>query len=794
MKPLPKQFLANIATEYDLSKEQTETFIQRFSSKNKSEQLVAEELHISHGAFRTRMTGVYNKFGIEGTGPGKSRKLYNWLLSQYKKSDLLINEDKDIERLVQDVRDKISRDIKQRCGTMRVLDMTQAIALGEIYTNVNILEKITSNRRFELAQLQQNSNQDKENFNRWGLSSRISEERVPGLEVVGRYQKLMVWGKPGSGKTTFLKYLAIECIERKFQEQRVPIFITLKDFAQTDNQPTLLTFIQQLLLHYEVQETEITSLLKQGKAFILLDGLDEVRQKDSARVIDQIQYLANFYPKNCFVITCRIAAKEYTFQGFTEVEVADFDEQQIETFALKWFSLQDEVKGKLFIEKLEEQENQPIRELATNPLLLTLLCLVFGESLSFPHNRSELYKEGIDILLKKWDGKRNIERDIVYQKLSLKRKEDLLSQIAWTTFKAGDYFFKQRQVERYIGDYIYNLPDAKTDPEALQLDSEAILKSMESQHGLLLERAKGIYSFSHLTFQEYFTARKIVTTFQEKDLPSLVSYLTEIRWREVFFLTLEMLPNADGLLKLMKKKVDEIIAPDDKLQQFLNWLMQKDYSLFKIANSNYESKSLDNLSYERLSDYLYYCWITVFIGYNGPDLPNLIQKNIDLDNFVNSTFVLDKIQSKSKYSDCLLVYHYGMLRFLSLVEFDKDPERHLNELMSICLDSNLDDTKKQYFKELQTQLPKKNLEQWWKTNSETWMEQLRSGIIEHFHIRHDWKFNNQQIELLWHYYHANRLLLVCLNKDCYVSLKVRQEIEDTMFLPRAEIEKRKSKS
>ena len=737
MKPLPDDFLRDLAAEYNLSEEQTEAFIKRFSILNKSDELVAETLNISPGAFRTRMTGVYNKFGIEGKGPGKYRKLHNLLLSEYKKSNFWINENRDIDRLVQEVRDKIRSDIKQRCGTMRVLDMTQAIALGEIYTNVNILEKITSNRRLELAQLQECSNQDKENFDRWGLFSSISEKRVPGLEVVERYSKLMVWGKPGSGKTTFLKYLAIECIEGQFQEQRVPIFITLKNFAETYNKPDLLTFIQQLFLHYEVQETEINSLLKQGKAFILLDGLDEVRQKDSSRVIDQIQYLANFYPENCFVITCRIAAQEYTFQGFTEVEVADCDEQQIKTFAEKWFSLQDEVKGKLFIEKLGEEGNKPIKELATNPLLLTLLCLVFGESFSFPNNRSELYKEGIDILLKKWDGKRNIERDIVYQKLSLKRKEDLLSQIAWTTFEAGDYFFKQRQVESYIGEYIYNLPDAKTDPEALQLDSEAILKSMESQHGLLVERAKGIYSFSHLTFQEYFTARKIVTTFQEKDFPSLVSHITEIRWTEVFFLALEMLPNADIVLNLMKEKVDAIVDSDDKLQQFLNWLMQKYYSLFKIANLNYESK----------------------------------------------------------YLDFLLVYYYEMLRFLSLVDkFDKDLEQYSNERMSICLDSNLDNTKKQDFKELQNQLPKKNLEQSWKMNSETWMELLRSEIIQHVYIRHDWQFNNKQIELLWHYYHANRFLLECLNRDCYVSREVRQEIEDTMFLPIAEIEKRKSKS
>ena len=53
----------------------------------------------------------------------------------------------------------------------------------------------------------------------------------------------------------------------------------------------------------------------------------------------------------------------------------------------------------------------PIQELATNPLLLTLLCLMFEESADFPSNRSELYKEGLNVLLRKWDAKRSIERE-----------------------------------------------------------------------------------------------------------------------------------------------------------------------------------------------------------------------------------------------------------------------------------------------------------------------------------------------------------------------------------------------
>lgn len=121
-------------------------------------------------------------------------------------------------------------------------------------------------------------------------------------------------------------------------------------------------------------------------------------ETDEERVLQEVRNFSAKFHANPFVITCRIAAREYTFEQFTEVEVADFDEQQIATFATKWFAAKDPIQGNKFINKLKE--NRPIRELATNPLLLTLLCLIFEELANFPDNRSELYKEGIDILLK----------------------------------------------------------------------------------------------------------------------------------------------------------------------------------------------------------------------------------------------------------------------------------------------------------------------------------------------------------------------------------------------------------
>ena len=478
MPPLPRDFLTETAKKYGLSPQQQEAFVEKFSS-DKDDIAIAQTLHISPEAFRTRMSGVYTKFSISGKGPGKSHKLNNFLFNEYQKSGAAQIADipnNDIEALVQSCRQKIKPLIKEKCGTMRVLDMTYPIGLSDIYTDVNILEKITGRQRLEMAELVQNFKIDSDEFARLGLS-KTTQERISGLEAVERHSKLMVLGKPGAGKTTFLKYLAIQCISSESQANKIPIFITLKQFAETPNQPGISDFIIQQLEGNLVTNAQISELLISGSFLVLLDGLDEVKEEDNTRVINQIKEFSERYHLNQFVVTCRIAAREYTYEKFTEVEVADFNDEQIKDFVNKWFKAKDDLaEAERFMHKLEK--DKPIQKLAASPLLLTLLCLMFGESGKFSQNRSELYKEGLDVLLKKWDAKRKIERDQVYEKLSLKRKEDLLSQVALDTFKQANYFFKQKEIERYITEYIQNLPEASTDPQALQLDSEAVLKSI----------------------------------------------------------------------------------------------------------------------------------------------------------------------------------------------------------------------------------------------------------------------------------------------------------------------------
>lgn len=98
----------------------------------------------------------------------------------------------------------------------------------------------------------------------------------------------------------------------------------------------------------------------------------------------------------------------------------------------------------------------------------------------------------------------------------------------------------------------------------------------------------------------------------------------------------------------------------------------------------------------------------------------------------------------------------------------------------------------QALQHLKEQIPKpesnkESFKQWWEANSQGWTEQLRAAMIKNRNIGHEWQFSDAQKQLLQQYYETNKLLVDCLNSDCYVSREVRQEIEDTLLLPMSEI-------
>ena len=365
---------------------------------------------------------------------------------------------------------------------------------------------------------------------------------------------------------------------------RVPIFITLKSFVEESKETGEVSFLNyirsEFLTSNIINPSTIDNLLCEGRVLLLLDGLDEVLTIDTNAVYQEINRFTEKYHKNLFIITCRTAGNIHNLNGFIDVEIAPFTSEQIAEFSQKWFSTliknpteDTHQQAVQFIQLLDLPENLRFRQLAATPLFLHLACWIFVHQGQFPGSESEFYKQCLDLLLGKWDEIRGVQRDSISPELALPQKLKLLSEIAIKTFERGEYFFEKRTIEEYISDYLYQLSDAPIDSEELQLASEDILKAIALQHGLLTERSRGIFSFSHLAFHEYFTARNIIMNSYlkslEEALEELINHVVEPRWREIFLLTAVMLRKADLLVLLMKKKVNDLVMGDHHLQEFL---------------------------------------------------------------------------------------------------------------------------------------------------------------------------------------------------------------------------------
>ncbi len=676
-----------------------------------------------------------------------------------------------LDELVERVRSQRQEKINNQCGILQLLDINRPVSIDHIYIDVNILEQISSEQYLEVSAL---DSLEPEDIDRFGLG-KIAESQIAGLQAVEKYSKLRVLGKPGSGKTTFLKYLAIQCNRQKFAATQVPIFITLRDFAQNYQkkpQVDLLEFIHQEFITADISELAIIKKLFQGgRILLLIDGLDEVSHEDENLVLNEIRRFCEKYHKNQFISSSRVASQRLSLKGFTDVEIAPFTETQITTFAQKWFVEfsrtnvpEGMAQAEEFMTKLELPENWRFRRLITTPLFLHLACSVFHRQDNFPLKQAEFYKQGMDLLLGRWDESRGIERDQVYRGFLLPQKLKLLSQIACATFEQRQYFFEENVIEQHITNYMQTLPNATQDPEEISQVSENILRSIESQHGILAERARGIFSFSYLALQEYFTARKIVANHNlqalGESLQGLVNHITDPHWREIFLLTASMLRSADGLMQLMKQEIDGLVSEDPYLQEFLAWASQKSQAI------PVEDKSA--------TERAFYLALT-----RTPHLAPHFALACTLDQGVLLDAALDNLLQEcisTKSKDFALIHACG---------------DSLNNILGLVLDLGFHKSLQQ----LSDQVPnnnhtKGNFEKWCRNNYAAWAEQLRETIARHRDIGDHWDFNRDQEQVLESYYGANQLLLDCLHSDCEVTTNIREEIETTLLMPQKEMENR----
>ena len=486
-----------------------------------------------------------------------------------------INVGKSFQDALYHLYQQYAKNYRERHGQVSVLRMSKEMDLESIYVNVQCLDDFARDYLIDSVTLEKRFRETNQRQFRYDFDK---DKRKDGLTFANEFQYLMVFGGPGIGKSTFLRKVGLEALKGKqgnYQHRLIPVFLELKKFKESEiNIQTLIEKEFEICGFPDVQKN-VSKKLAEGKLLILLDGLDEVPTENRENVIGKIQDFVDQHKQNRFILSCRTAARTTNLNRFINIEVAEFDNEQIKSFIEHWFSSEAEI-AKSCWELLTKSEYKAAKNLAHTPLLLTFLCLTYRRTLSFPTNRSSLYERALRIFLEEWSADKQLtsHRNLVYEGLNIDLEEGLLSEIAYINFVEDHLFLEKRELVKQIKAHLQqNLNAPQT------LDGEKVLKTIELEQGILVEQASDVYSFSHLTLQEYLTARYIV----ENDLYENIvkNYLTETRWKEVFLLIsgllrgrVNQLFKVDHLLLAMEKEVHNYLKTSlgkSKLIPILQW-------------------------------------------------------------------------------------------------------------------------------------------------------------------------------------------------------------------------------
>ncbi|HEV2762119.1 MAG TPA: hypothetical protein VGV38_03915, partial [Pyrinomonadaceae bacterium] len=262
--------------------------------------------------------------------------------------------------------------------------------------------------------------------------------------------------------------------------------------------------------------------------------------------------LVTTYPGNTTVVTSRIVGYENPHR-FDETEFGHFRLtrlrlDEIRQFVADWYKVREhnerlrERNVKDLTGIFENPELRAIRELAENPLLLTIIALVHRIDGVLPDERVVLYRKCTETLLVSWWKGKLLDETRSGSRAERRNKQRVEAIAHWmhkrsvTGEQAERAVVPYRELHKFLKEYIAGNepPDLNDEPEDV---AEAFLEFIKKYAGLLVELGDGRYSFVHLTFQEYLTAsfirRESLIGGADKIWETIEAVCHDSRWHEV---------------------------------------------------------------------------------------------------------------------------------------------------------------------------------------------------------------------------------------------------------------------
>lgn len=373
------------------------------------------------------------------------------------------------------------------------------------------------------------------------------EVRVERAEqALAGQRRTLVRGLAGSGKTTLLQWLAVSTARRSLPpelahlEGCLPFVLPLRTLVRRGELPAPHEYLTAVGCPRDgAQPTGwADQALIDGRALLLIDGLDEVPQAQRAKTRQWLRELLASYPQAAYLVTTRPSAVPEGWLadgGFTELTVRPMSTRDVAVFVTRWHtaaaSNATTDQERAHLATLEETLKDTVRSqrdlarLTTTPLLCALVCALHRDRRGhLPHGRMALYEAALSMLMHRRDRERDIEAP---EGLSLTEHQSvqLLQRLAYWLIRNGQTELDHDTARALVDDALPAMPHI-----AQQADADGVLTHLLARSGLLRQPTAETIDFVHRTFQDYLGAKAAI---EARDIPLLVRHAHDDQWEDV---------------------------------------------------------------------------------------------------------------------------------------------------------------------------------------------------------------------------------------------------------------------
>jgi predicted NACHT family NTPase len=362
-------------------------------------------------------------------------------------------------------------------------------------------------------------------MNYWGYNH-LSQGRIPTdstEKLLTEYlktqlkeqQTLTIFGSAGSGKSTLIKYLFVNCIDTKF---KIPIKIELRYL--NDYEGSLIDYIKEKVFKTnKIAEHDriIERLMSSGDFIYFLDGYDEISSAKKPLITKNIDELTKLYNKNYYILTSRHFSMAESLPMFHNYEVCELSNEEINQFIEKQIpKTESEIASKM-VYAIGTTNNVAYRSFLSNPLLLSMFILTFQTYSNIPQKISEFYGQVFDTLYSTHDSvsKLAFERE----RQSGLIKEQFIEVLKLFSFIS---FFEEKFVFSYL--YLTNGLSIVKEKKHIEFEVEKLISDLQIAI-CILNKEGTEYLFPHRSLQEYFAALYIAS-LDEKNKQEMYSRMS----------------------------------------------------------------------------------------------------------------------------------------------------------------------------------------------------------------------------------------------------------------------------